>query len=64
MIKRILALLLSAVMLFSIAACKHNQSDTPAETEPTSSVTEPSENTALQFDLKQTDLEGIGELLA
>lgn len=64
MIQRMLALLLSAVMLLSMAACKHNQSDTSAETEPTSSVTEPSENTALQFDLKQTDLEGIGELLA
>ena len=58
--KKMLAWLLAAVMLLSMAACKKPVE--PVETTP--AATDPATDETEHFDLSQIDLEGIGELLA
>ena len=60
--KKIMALLLSLVMLLSLAACKGNEPEvTTAPT--TTAATEPAQEME-HYDLTKIDLEGIGELFA
>ena len=60
--KRILALLMSAVLLLCLAACKKDEPQTPGETTP--AATEPVADATEHFDLNEIDLAGIGELFA
>lgn len=58
--KRAISILLTLVILLSLAACTQNE--TPPETTPTAA--EPPEVEMEHFDLNETDLDSIGELLA
>lgn len=62
--KRILALLLAAVMLLSLEACKKNEPEEPSETQPTTVSTGQAVNEMEIFDLNEIDLAAIGELFA
>lgn len=62
--KKVTALLLAAVLLFSLVACGNNGTEEPSGTEPTSATTVPVDDGIEHFDLNEIDLDGIGEQLA